>query len=182
MAEHIVLDPSEVATGRTEIEITNWISEAGPDWGEASLVAYSAELEVGSTMVDTRWPNRQITIPLTIRDMGGTSFTTARAAIQAKAGIMQQQGGWLKRVTASGGTVFADIINATLTLGGDWMQANRSVDTNAALTLEAIPDFYKAEETLGDHTETTNPEIVFTETTANGGDFPARRPGSGRRR
>ncbi len=172
MAESITLDPSEVATGRTELNITPWIAQGGADYGDAALVAYASELAVGSTIVDFRLPNRQISIPLIIRSSGGTTFEVARETIQAKVGIMQQQGGWLKRVTSTGGTVFADVVSATLTLGADWIMAHKDVDVSAQITLETIPDFYGAEQTLADHTETTLPEISFTETTTAGGDFP----------
>lgn len=172
MADSVTLDPSEVATStRTSLDITNYISAEGIDWGDAAMQSYAAQQAVGSSPVDYVIPNRQITIPLRIKTIGATTFDTTRTAIQSKVGLWQGQGGWLKRVT-TGGTVFADVVKAELHLGGDWLQAWRDVDVNAVLTLEAIPDFYEAEETLNDHTETTLPEITFTETTANGGDFP----------
>jgi hypothetical protein len=171
MPESIILDPTELTT-RTEFNITPWIAEAGPDWGEAQIEAAMAEQQVGAVPVDYSIPNRQVTIPLSIRDVGGTAFATARSLIQAKVGLWQAQGGYLKRVLASGGTVFADVVNAQLNLSGGWLQAHVSTDIEASVTLECIPDFYEAEETLSDHTETSAAELIFTETTANGGDFP----------
>jgi hypothetical protein len=171
MPESIILDPTELTT-RTEFNITPWIAEAGPDWGEAQIEAAMAEQQVGAVPVDYSIPNRQVTIPLSIRDVGGTAFATARSLIQAKVGLWQAQGGYLKRVLASGGTVFADVVNAQLNLSGGWLQAHVSTDIEASVTLECIPDFYEAEETLSDHTETSAAELIFTETTTNGGDFP----------
>lgn len=172
MAERIYLDASEIDATRTELDITDWISSDGVDWGDASVQASMAAQAVGSTVTDITVPNRSVSIPLSLRETGGTTFATIRAAVQAKVGQWQAQGGSLKRVLNTGGTVFCDVVSASLRLAGDWQVAHNDVDVAAALTLECIPDFYKAEETLSDHTETTNPELIFTETTANGGDFP----------
>jgi hypothetical protein len=171
MSERICLDPSELTT-RTSLDITDWIAQDGLDWGDAAIQATMAEQQVGAVPVDFTIPNRQVVIPLILKDVGGTAFSSIRSSIQAKAGLWQAQGGYLRRVLATGGTVFADVVNATLRLGDDWLVNQRSVDANALLTLECIPDFYEAEETLSDHTETSAAELIFTETTANGGDFP----------
>ena len=75
-------------------------------------------------------------------------------------------------MTAQGGTYFADVVSASVQVPGGWLQRARDVENEAVLTLTALPDFYGAEETLSDHTETSASEIIFTETTAAGGDFP----------
>jgi hypothetical protein len=157
--EVITLDPAEVATDRVAIEITPWISEEGIDWGDAAIEAYMADSERGSIPVDYRVPNRTVTIPLKLTSRGGVSFETIRRNLQAKAGLFQREGGWLSRVTAAG-TFYADVVNATLRLGGDWMQANRSIDTNAQLSLELVPDWYGTEITLDDKAETSAAELV----------------------
>jgi hypothetical protein len=169
--ERITLDPSELTT-RTALDITDWIAQGGVDWGDALIQATMAEQQVGAVPVDYTIPNRSVAIPLRLDERGGTTFASIRSLLQAKTGLWQAQGGYLKRVLNSGGTVYADVVNATLHLSGDWMQAHRDVDANASLVLECLPDFYEAEETLSDHTETTAAELIFTETTANGGDFP----------
>ena len=68
--------------------------------------------------------------------------------------------------------MFADVVNATLHLGGGWGQAFKDYDVDATLTLECIPDFYEAEVDLGDNT-TTASYIIFTETGIRG-NYPAR--------
>jgi hypothetical protein len=159
--------------GRTAIDITDWVDVEGIDWGEAVTTTYSAAAERGDIPVDYRVPNRQITIPLNLIERGGTTFATIRDRIQAKAGLWQAEGGWIARVPPSGGTVYADVTNASLRLSGAWEQAHKSRDTEAVLTLEAKPDFYKGEVTLSDHTETTEPHIIFTETGIDG-HYPGR--------
>jgi hypothetical protein len=42
VAEWIHLDPTEVATGRTQLDITPWIDAAGVDWGEPAVSENSA--------------------------------------------------------------------------------------------------------------------------------------------
>jgi hypothetical protein len=173
LAETIVLDPAEVDPGRFELDITSWISSEGVDWGDAEIAAYMAEQARGSSPVDFRVPNRTITVPFALKDRGGVSFDVIREQVQAKAALFQQEGGRVKRVLSNGGTVYADVTNATLKLSGGWGQAHRDYDTEATLTLEAIPDFYGNEITLNDHVETAAAELVFTEAQVLG-DHPGR--------
>lgn len=176
MAEQIVLDPSAVAVNRTELDINSgpiMVRVDGIDWGNAEIEAVMADQDRGSSPIDYRIPNRQITIPLRIQSSGTVSFDQARAKLQKKVALFQQEGGWIKRVISGGGTLYADVVNAGLTLSGGWMQAQKSMDVDAELRLEVIPDFYEDEITLSDHTETTLPELTFTETNLRG-DYPAR--------
>lgn len=175
MPEQIILDPTDLTSSRTELDITPWIRADGTDWGDSEVQAYTAEMERGEIPVDFRLPNRTVTIPLQfVGDRGGTTAQTARANIQNKAALFQREGGWIKRITNSGGTVYADVVEATFTatsVQGFESQQNADIDPQLVLTL--IPDFYGDEITLGDHTETTNPELVFTETGILG-DYPGR--------
>jgi hypothetical protein len=171
--ERITLDAAEVASGRTAFEITPWIDDEGPDWGDGAISAYMSQGMRGEIPVDFTVPNRTVQIPLILRAQGGTSFATVRSLVQAKASLFQREGGWLKRVTSAGGTVYADVVNATLKLGGGWLQSAKDADLDATLSLECLPDFYEAERTLTDHVETSATELVFTETDVDG-DYPAR--------
>lgn len=173
MAETIILDPGEVATGRTALDITPWIKADGIDWADAEIAQYAAEAQRGQIPVDYRLPNRQVSIPLVLQAKGGTAFETVRANFQAKAALFQREGGWIKRVTSAGSAVWADVQNATLKLSGSWSQAHKGYDVEASLGLELTPDFYGAEVTLADHVETTAAEIRFTETGIDG-DYPGR--------
>lgn len=174
-SERLVLDPSEIVTTRTSMDITAWIDQEGADWGEATIEPFLADKDRGSIPVDYRLPNREITIPLTFSGTkGGTTTVAARAAIQAKAALFQKEGGWLKRLTNSGGTVYADIVDASFAAASvAGYESKQDIDLDAHLTLTCLPDFYEQERTLGDHVETSNPELVFTETNVSG-DYPAR--------
>lgn len=176
--EAVVLDPTAVSTNRTELDITNYINIEGIDWGDAQITQYLAEADRGSLPVAYTVPNRIVTIPLVLKDIGGTDFHAIRQSLQAKAALFQREGGKLSRTTTIG-TYYADVVNATLRYGGDWYQANRDFDRSASLVLECLPDFYGDEVTLDDITETTLPEItrVLQLTGSNAtvkGDYPAR--------
>jgi hypothetical protein len=173
-AERITLDPDEVSTGRTEFDITPWIDHEGIDWGDAQIAAFMSETDVGEVPVDFRMPNRQITIPLAFVNRGTITAQVARARLQAKLALFQREGGWVKRVTNSGGTVYADVVDGAFhATSAPGYASNRDEDYEASATLSLIPEFYGNEITLGDHSTTTAAELVFTETTVRG-DVPGR--------
>lgn len=178
MAETITLDPSAVATNRTALDITPWIAVDGIDWDDARIEQSRADGKYGGDPVDYTIPNRQVSVPLVLKTVGGTAFETIRRNVQAKVARFQQEMGWLGRVTA-GGTQYADVTNASLHLSGDWLQAYKSVDANAVLSLELKPDWYGAEITLDDQTETAAYSFakvlkLSSSDAVISGDFPAR--------
>jgi hypothetical protein len=175
MAEQVILDPSEIATGRTQLNINDdaiVVRQEGIDWGNSEIAPYMSESLYGSSAVDYRIPNRTVRIPLRIKDTATTDFSDARQRLQQKVGLLQREGGWIKRVLGSGGTLYADVVSASLSMPGDWMQAHRE-SQEALLDLEVKPDFYEPEITLTDHTETAAAELIFTETAVKG-SYPAR--------
>jgi hypothetical protein len=177
MAETIFLDPSGVAAGRSQLEITPWIKAPdGVDWGQAEITAYMADLAVGSGAVDYRIPNRQVKIPLNLKDVGASTFATIISNLQRKVGLIQREGGWLLRQIDST-ALYADVVNATLHLGGSWYQAYRGFDVDAELDLELLPDFYGDEVVLDTITATGQLESKLklggVDAVING-DYPAR--------
>jgi hypothetical protein len=170
VGELLVLDPAEVAVNRGELDITEWVGAAGPDWGDAALEQQLADAgRQGQTSIDYKLPNRVITIPLTLQDRGDGTFETIRTAIQQKVGLWRAEGGWIKRETPLG-PVYADVVGATLKLGGSTMQALQDVDLDAVLTITALPDWYADEASL--ITTTGMGEIAVVVKTA--GDIPGR--------
>lgn len=183
MAETLVLDPGAVATSRTAVDITPWMTDEGVDWGDGAIEAYLADGAIGASPVDYRLPNRQISVPMKLMARGTVTFETIRRQLQSKVALFQKEGGWISRVTPAGGTVFADVVNASLVLGGDWMQANTTAaqraDVRVELKMEVSPDFYGSEITLDDKTETTLPVLttVLKQSAADAvisGDYPGR--------
>jgi hypothetical protein len=148
MAELLVLDPGEVADDdRTELDITKFVGPEGPDFGEAVIEQVLADVQFGSVPIDQRIPLREIHIPLILAAGDGFTFEEIRSAVQAKAALFQQEGGWLKRETAIG-MLFADVISASLHLGASSVAAWGFADADAVLNITAIPDFYELEEEL----------------------------------
>lgn len=142
MTELVVLDPSEVATGRTELDITSWIrSPAGVDYGDAAIEQFLSDSFIGSTPVDHRIQNRKIQIPLVLKTVGSTNVATIRSNLQKKIGLIHAEGGFVSR-EIDGSAVYADVVNATLHLGGSWEQAYRGFDVEATLELETLPDWF----------------------------------------
>ena len=172
----IILDPSEVATSRTELNINSGairIASEGPNWGDAAIAAAISDRKFGSVPVGYRIPNRIVTIPLIVRAVTGTTFNQAQTKLQQKVARFQDEGGWLKRTSSNGTTkLYADIVDATLTFPDPRFQ---DVEGGVVLTLECLPDFYGDEAagigstaSSGDHDS-----IIFTEADIPG-DHPAR--------
>lgn len=142
---NLVLDPGEVATNRTQMFLHNGpilIEQAGIDWGDAAIQAYVADMAIGSTPVDYRIPNRIITIPfgLGMDETGIEGFNWAKTVLQQKVSLIQREHGWLKRSTDNG-TMYADLVNATLTIPDHWGDPG-GIEPECKLVLEALPDFY----------------------------------------
>jgi len=174
--EQVILDDASIAVGRTALNLNSGsikVAEGGIDWGDAAIEPYLADMSRGSAPVDFRVPNRQVSIPLILGANGQSGYSTARRNVQAKAALHQREGGWLKRVMKNGEVCYLDVVNATLRLSGDSSASQLDIDGNALLTLDTLPDFYGDEITLSDHTETTSPELIFTEATVKG-DYPGR--------
>lgn len=171
----IVLDPSEVATDRTELDINSGairIANDGPDWGDAAIAAALADRKFGSVPVGYRIPNRIVTIPLIVR-ADDLTFNQAQTKLQQKVARFQDEGGWLKRVSSDGTTkLYADIVDATLTFPDPRFQ---DMEGNVVLTLECLPDFYGDEAAGIGSTASSgdNDSLVFTEADIPG-DYPAR--------
>lgn len=147
MAELIILDPDEIAEDRVEVDITPVIKVEGPDWGDADIEAYMASASIGESPVDYRLPNRKVKIPFSLRDVDEVTYEDIRSQVQQKAALFQRESGWLKR-DMDGIPLFADVENAVLHLGGDWMATYGGADIDATLELECLPDFYGNVETL----------------------------------
>ena len=150
----VVLDPAQVATSRTALEINDGpirVSNAGIDWGDAAITAYEANMQRwGAVPVSFRVPNRQITIPLMVgADMGlsGVAFQTALAELREKVALFQREGGWLGRSSANGTNLYADIVNATLQEPDQYGEV-AGLEPPGSLVLECLPDFYGDSVTL----------------------------------
>lgn len=181
MGERVILDPAEVSGTRSELDISDWIrsldSSEGPDWGDAQMEGYRAQATAGEQLVDFRIPNRQVKIPLMLKDIDATTFASIRSQIQAKVGLFQAEGGWIKRELPNGKVVFAEIVAAACKFSGSWMAAHRDFDNAAEMELECLPDWYEDWVTLDELSASGTGELIGVleedGSTANiRGDFP----------
>jgi hypothetical protein len=173
--EGLVLDPVEVATpDRGELDLhaaddSILVRFEGVDWPTFEPELFMVQRSVGERAIDSRLPNRTVTVPLMIGARG--DFSASRHALEAKAARINEEGGWLRRSLKDGKKLFGDVEKATLKFGGEIDQAISDLDANAQLTLE-VSEFY------GEPVETapvksTNGEAIVTVPTV-GGNLPAR--------
>lgn len=172
----VILDPSEVADDRTELDINSadiTVSQDGIDWGDAAIQEYLADMQVGSAPVDYRIPNRTVAINLGIGGSDEAAFYTAKQALQQKVSLIQREGGWLKR--GDDVPMYADVVNATLTMVDQWGETG--FIELAKLELECVPDFYGDEITLDTISSTGYCDAVLEQSGVQAvieGDHPAR--------
>lgn len=151
----VILDPSAVSTNRTQLNLNSGAfsiggTEAGTgvDWGQSAITTYETEQQVwGNAVADFRVPNRTITIPLMVAADDDTDFETALQQLRQKVSLFQREGGWLLRQRDDGPALYAQVVNATLTLPDVWGEAG-DLEPDVSLVLEALPDFFGDEITL----------------------------------
>lgn len=153
---------SERVNERVDLELHDLegsivVRPEGPDWGDAEVAPYMAEAQVGEVPVDFRQANRKVTIPLMIH---GDDFDAVRAQLQQKVGLIQREGGWLRRTFRDGRVLYLDVVGAQLGMGGGSRQAMRDIDNEVDLVLDTIPDWYGPWKHLDPIIETTEAEIV----------------------
>ena len=176
----VAIDPPAIVPTRTELNLNSGpiaVDQEGIDWGEAAIQAYMAEQRWGSATVDYRVPNRQIVIPLGLgMTEHGETEEEARNKLQQKVGLLQREGGVLKRQRVGGEPLYADIVNATLHLP-DKFGETHGVEDKVELHLECLPDFYGEEIEL-DSIIQENQVIGVLQKSGSAakiaGDYPAR--------
>ena len=139
------IDPAAVATDRYELDLNSGsiqVDQQGIDWGDAQITAYMAEQQTwGSNVVSFRVPNRQVKIPLAFGMDATADGETGRAQLQQKVALLQREGGWLLRQRDGGNPLYADIVNATLSVPDKWLETG-GIEPDIVLNLECLPDFY----------------------------------------
>jgi hypothetical protein len=134
---------------RTELDLHDQaagivVRPEGPDWGDHEVAPYMAEGEFGDVPVDFRQGNRRVTLPLLL--FGGATFDDARNRLQQKVGLLQSEGGWLRRTYRDGRVLYLTVVGASLGMGGGTGQALRDIDHEVDLVLDTLPEWVGAEE------------------------------------
>jgi hypothetical protein len=142
------LDPPAVAVNRTMFDLnppaggTLAVDTGGIDWGDAAITTYEAnEQRWGSSVISYRVPNRTVSIPLFLGTDLYNSAESTRAQLQEKVAQFQRHGGWLLRQRQGALPLYADVVNATLTVPDVWGETG-GIEPNVKLVLECLPDFY----------------------------------------
>lgn len=173
----VQLDPPAVATARTALDLNVdpvRVDQKGIDWGQAAITAYMAQQsKYGSAPADFIVPNRTVTIPLFLgtgsypsQEAAIVGEENARARLQQKVGLLQREGGFLVRQRAGGPAMYADVVNATLTLP-DILGETGGIEPDVSLVLECLPDFYGDEVSLDTVTGTNVCQTVLKQSGAN---------------
>lgn len=144
----VELDPTAILPERTPLALNGREiaidGKKGIDWGEAAIKAYMAEGQYGEGVTAYRVPNRIVTIPLVVgARMGGSvnEEEAAREELRQKVALIQRLGGALKRQRKGGEPLYADIVNASLTIPDIYGETG-GVEPGVMLKLECLPDFY----------------------------------------
>jgi hypothetical protein len=179
-ADIITLDPPAVADGRTPLELTGAIEITEADYGNAEVEQFLSARRYGEIPVGYRIPNRTVEYALRIQASGTVGIGDAVRDLQRKVARFQAEGGWLGRTleprTAGEfgeDVLYADVVDAALSLPADWIAQRQEVLLDARLSLTVLPDFYGTEvaESAADSAD-PHDSIVLTGTI--GGDYPAR--------
>lgn len=176
----VKLDPAAIDSSRFELDINSnstgiliggTSSGTGPDWGQAAITAYESQQgQYGNTVSAFIYPNRTVTIPLLL------ASETAFSDLRMKVGLLQREGGSILRQRLGGDAMYADIVNASLTVPDVWLETG-GVEPNVSLVLECSPDFYGDEIALDAITAVGYCDQLLKqdgETAVIQGDYPAR--------
>jgi hypothetical protein len=181
----IQIDPPAVSSGRTMLDLNNGPIQVGTvdgglgiDFGTAAITEYATQQGAwGNSVADYVIPNRTITISLIV---GGSGYDedeeTSRTQLTQKVALLQREGGQLLRQRAGGPAMYADIVDAQLTLPDQYGETG-DVEPNVQLVLTCIPDFYGDEITLDAIHSTGVCSSVLKQSGVQAvieGDYPAR--------
>jgi len=184
-ADTITLDPSAVATNRTAVALSGALTGGvvdviSADYGNAEVEQYLSARRYGEIPAGYRLPNRTVEFGLRFQASGTIGVGVGIRAVQRKVATLQSEGGWLGRQLAprtagEWGTdvLYADVVDASLSLPADWQAMRNEVYLDARLTLTTLPDFYGAEVAAGSASSSGDHDSISLLGTI-GGDYPAR--------
>ena len=184
-ADTITLDPPEVAVNRARLALSGaltfgLIDVMEADYGNAEVEQFLSARRYGEIPVGHRLPNRTVEYGLRFQAVSGAGVGVGIRAVQRKVATFQAEGGWLGRTLAprtagEWGTdvLYADVVDASLSLPSDWMAQRQEVYLDARLTLTVLPDFYGAEVAAGS-ANSSSPHDSISLLGTIGGDYPAR--------
>lgn len=163
-------DAANVALDLNDLTSTFLISATYPTPELDQMFSSSVDTE-GDPLVQNRYKNRQITLVVRVQGSSLANLQQTLGYIELKCGKINREGGTLKRTAPSTSTIVFDLNSATADIPTDKRALVRFI-CDVTITFNAKPFGRGAAVTASDHTETTLPHIIFTET-AIPGDVPA---------
>jgi hypothetical protein len=165
IVDDVILDPVEFVSDRAELNL----SEAGlevraANWGDAAIEAFMVRQQLGEEPADRHPPNREVVLKLGVRDEGEVDLPSVAYRLQQKFGLMQREGGWLRRDFIVGGnftgSLGIQVKKAALSDFAGW-QAGESPDVTLSLTCG--PYWYATEEIESDifESDESDRELIF---------------------
>lgn len=164
----VVLDPTEFMPLRVQLSLEELgIRIMDEDWGDAAHELFLVRQWRGEIPADRHPPNRTVTLKLKAQSEGVVALAEAAYKLQQKVGIMQDEGGFVRRDMDIEGGFLVSVAAPVLTaeLGGlhGWLMAHRAIAPEITLVLTIGPTFYGVNEKEEVETEeTVNREHIFT--------------------
>lgn len=147
----IVLDPVEFIPTRVQVGLDELgINIVDEDWGDSEHELFLIQQEKGEIPADHHPPNRTVTLKLRARETGALSLAEVVERLQMKAGRIQEEGGWVKRVPDSRGGFSTPVgfLVHSIAFGGlhGWMMSHRQNANEITMILTTGPYCYGTKE------------------------------------
>lgn len=159
--ETAVLDAVEFIGERSQLPLDELGLEiADSEWGDAQQEVFYIRQELGEIPAERHPPNRTVVLKLHARKEGSVSLAEAAQKLQMKIGMLQKEGGWIKRIFSSNSRAAVDVgfevYSAVLSGLQGWYMAHRAFANEVTLTLTCSPYCYGTAELEGVTVTSTN--------------------------
>jgi hypothetical protein len=175
--ETITLDAIEFIGERSSLNLDELgIRVMSAEWGDAQQEVFYIRQELGEIPAERHPPNRTVTIKLKAMEEGEIALAQAAQRLQQKVGLLQQEGGWVKRSFSADNnaavSVGFEVYNAVLAGIQGWMMAHRKTANEITLTLTCSPYCYGTKELEGSVVTSSNGHDVEWEIGSVKGSAP----------
>ena len=169
ITETAALDPAEFTTGRVELALDQLglaIDVEGVDWGEADVAVQLARQTFGASVTDRHFEPVEMTIPLIVKEEGAVSLAEAANKLEQKIGLLQQEGGWIRRDFDDdggfAGSVGYQVLKASISGLEGWLFADQQIADAVSIKILRSPFCYSTVEVESEKfTENTKRELIW---------------------
>jgi len=156
ITETAALDPSEFIDNRVELALDQVgfaIDVEGVDWGEADIAVQLSRQDIGASVTDRHLEPVEMTIPLMVKEEGKVSLAEAANKLEQKIGLLQKEGGWIRRDFDDGagfaGSVGYQVLKASLSGLQGWLFADQQLADGVKIKILRSPLCYSTQEVEG---------------------------------